>query len=62
MAQWKTGDTVRLKSGGPIMTVSHVKQNDEVWCHWFAPKNEATPLRADFHAEMLEAAKIQSGA
>ena len=33
----KVGDVVRLKSGGPKMTVRNYDLSDplEVWCHWF---------------------------
>ena len=39
MADFKIGDTVRLKSGGPLMTVTNVERNDsggqKVWTAWF---------------------------
>ena len=43
MAQeWKIGDVVKLKSGGPKMTVTTVDRarsgNPIVWCMWFDEK------------------------
>lgn len=35
MAEFKTGDLVKLKSGGPTMTVQSVV-DDRVYCQWFA--------------------------
>ncbi|WP_347574871.1 DUF2158 domain-containing protein [Sphingomonas sp. Ant20] len=37
---FKAGDTVQLKSGGPIMTVDQIGQRmhssvDSAWCQWF---------------------------
>jgi len=35
--EFQSGETVRLISGGPIMTIKHVGV-DEVECQWFAGK------------------------
>jgi uncharacterized protein YodC (DUF2158 family) len=48
----KAGDTVRLKSGGPLMTVSSVGRTMDgealhAWCDWFDKEkkmNGAFPL------------------
>ncbi|UKK92054.1 DUF2158 domain-containing protein [Brucella pseudogrignonensis] len=32
---FKVGDTVRLKSGGPLMTVERINENKSVTCIWF---------------------------
>jgi uncharacterized protein YodC (DUF2158 family) len=40
MAQFKVGDVVQLKSGGPLMTVGEV-EGEQVTCEWFADKSEA---------------------
>lgn len=57
MTEFKKGDTVRLKSGGPLMTVSDTgkdfTENEMVWCVWFE-KNKAES--ATFPPEVLEIA------
>lgn len=38
MAEFKVGDTVRMKSGGPLMTITGVENKEGrqmVWCSWF---------------------------
>ena len=32
----KIGDVVKLKSGGPTMTVDNIEKNGEIYCKWFA--------------------------
>ncbi len=34
-SKFKIGRVVRLKSGGPWMTVCYILTNDRVGCHWF---------------------------
>ena len=35
MAEWKPGDVVQLKSGGPIMTVDGIGGSGKCICTWF---------------------------
>jgi uncharacterized protein YodC (DUF2158 family) len=35
---FKAGDTVRFKSGGPLMVVDSVN-GEEIYCEWFDDKN-----------------------
>jgi uncharacterized protein YodC (DUF2158 family) len=48
---FKIGDVVKLKSGGPKMTVSTIKDG-EVWCTWFEDDKLARPYW--FAPDMLE--------
>jgi uncharacterized protein YodC (DUF2158 family) len=41
MAQFKPGDTVRLKSGGPLMTIHTVRTDGTAWCEWFDKNGKA---------------------
>ena len=47
------GDTVRLKSGGPVMTVDWVGE-DKARCVWM---KDETPMTHKFSIAALEAAK-----
>lgn len=47
----KVGDTVRLKSNGPLMTVNFV-EDETVKCHWF-DKDESLKDGV-FHKDQLE--------
>ncbi len=40
MAQFQPGETVRLKSGGPLMTVQWLGNDGNVWCEWFDDKQD----------------------
>lgn len=40
MTEFKKGDVVQLKSGGPIMTVYDVSGNGHIGCEWFDKKDE----------------------
>ena len=46
MANFGPGDTVRLKSGGPLMTVGRLGTGAEgrelAWCTWFDEENVPT--------------------
>lgn len=53
MAKFKVGDTVRLKSGGPLMTVSVAQHDDDTWCTWFDERGKRE--EATFNAATLEA-------
>ena len=49
---FKPGDTVRLRSGGPVMTVEFV-EGEKTWCLWF---DNLDVKRHQFRAAALEAA------
>jgi uncharacterized protein YodC (DUF2158 family) len=42
MEEFQIGDTVRLKSGGPLMTVDNIGKDSMnrpmIWCSWFDGK------------------------
>ena len=54
MSQFKPGQVVRLKSGGPIMTVEGDDMAGRVICTWFDEKNK--PQSRGFAAESLKSA------
>jgi uncharacterized protein YodC (DUF2158 family) len=55
--QFKKGDAVELKSGGPPMTVESIGKNGVVHCVWF---EEKTLKRDGFEPEDLKEVVHQS--
>jgi uncharacterized protein YodC (DUF2158 family) len=60
MAEFKIGDTVRLKSGGPLMTIAGVGDSPQVinhsdyWlCTWFDKTHKSHS--SSYHKDSLEA-------
>ena len=52
--KFKVGDVVKLKSGGPIMTVAEVTEDEhrvQVHCTWF---NKNEPLDKTFEEGLLK--------
>jgi uncharacterized protein YodC (DUF2158 family) len=53
MSSFKVGDTVQLKSGGPIMTVSFLEEQDSR-CFWFSKDDHR--MEGIFPVETLKTA------
>lgn len=51
-SNFEVGDVVRLKSGGPLMTVQQAKYADNVMCTWFGENNKR--LSEGFHPRTLK--------
>ena len=49
--QFKLGDTVQLKSGGPIMTITEIRENKFIRCKWF-------DAGGDFKADSFPSASL----
>jgi uncharacterized protein YodC (DUF2158 family) len=65
-SKFKTGDIVRLKSGGPSMTVESVSEvNGRIWCQWFAGNRlnagEFNSDSIDFEDELDPLQKLKRG-
>ncbi|HEY4292070.1 YodC family protein [Luteibacter sp.] len=52
MADFKKGDVVQLKSGGPVMTVYDILGSGRVGCEWFDSKEQHQDK--SFNSETLE--------
>lgn len=55
---FKIGDVVKMKMGGPLMTVNQVYDDEEVNCIWF--DNDHRLNNEDFQSSMLEKVNIVS--
>ncbi|HAT04544.1 MAG TPA: DUF2158 domain-containing protein [Aeromonas salmonicida] len=54
---FKPGDVVRLKSGGPAMTISAPKKDstaEAYYCRWFSPNDSSKCQVESFNASCLE--------
>jgi uncharacterized protein YodC (DUF2158 family) len=61
MADYKEGDTVRLKSGGPIMTVAGTTTTGALECHWFNHSGaDFTHQYQTFRPTMLKSVTVSS--
>ena len=47
----KIGDVVKLKSGGPKMTVNAISLTNHVYCDWFSGSTHST---GGFHLKVLK--------
>ncbi|MGJ0319270.1 DUF2158 domain-containing protein [Aliarcobacter cryaerophilus] len=56
---FNVGDTVQLKSGGPVMTISSV-EDDEIECCWFDDVNSKTANYQSFSPSMLKSTTVES--
>ena len=49
---FQVGDVVRLKSGGPLMTVQQATYADNIVCTWFGESNKR--MSEGFHLRTLQ--------
>ncbi|MGB7420112.1 MAG: DUF2158 domain-containing protein [Erythrobacter sp.] len=49
--RFTVGDVVRLKSGGPLMTVQQATYADNIMCTWFGENNRR--MSEGFHPRTL---------
>ena len=50
--KFQVGDVVRLKSGGPLMTVQQATYADSIMCTWFGEDNRR--MSEGFHPRTLQ--------
>jgi uncharacterized protein YodC (DUF2158 family) len=50
--EFQIGNVVRLRSGGPDMTVESIESEEKVWCTWF--DSNKRNLSKAFKREVLE--------
>jgi len=50
--KFQVGDVVRLKSGGPLMTVQQATYADNIMCTWFGENNKR--MTEGFHPRTLQ--------
>lgn len=56
--EYKPGDIVQLKSGGPSMTVSTVTKDGEAyWCEWFKGASKERAMFEEVTLKEYEAPK-----
>ena len=60
MSNYSVGDVVRLKSGGPMMTVTGRDYNDNCVCAWFDQMKEFSAIYPD--AALYSEAQVQAQA
>ncbi|MEL6238688.1 MAG: DUF2158 domain-containing protein [Pseudomonadota bacterium] len=51
-SNFQVGDVVRLKSGGPLMTVQQATYADNIVCTWFGENNKR--MTEGFHPRTLQ--------
>lgn len=57
MSGFNFGDVVRLKSGGPAMTVTTPVLNEDpnyCYCMWFDTSHQAQPFSGEFRIDALD--------
>jgi uncharacterized protein YodC (DUF2158 family) len=59
MENFKRGDTVQLKSGGPVMTISTKLNDGSFQCDWF--DDSGVLKHGSFHPEQLNQAEPPEG-